>query len=384
MESTTRIFNTKTPPAISAQSNPNKTKLEEAVQLLISESQKISEYKKYIANSGYQVDMIFLNKTIIECIERLSESEFIALQNNAAEHFCNTNDNKIPCILWNSHDISGMTSRLIALSNYIISSQENTEYDIFAMIGLYDFTNTDQMHNFTQVVAQIPEKIPFSIIMMNPGLFIGQSKEVEWNGCNLKKCNDVHIYGSIGERLLLSLPPTKFLYATSTLNYYPIKNMVPSTAKTYSTPSIEHIITNNLALEFLPKSFESICLNNILVNHNITMLHEEQKKLTIEISIDKKLNFDLDHQEFIKTITSLKKAGYSGVISWDNPASLVCEDKRISKIQTDNLSRYTVKKDPKALKRETILLKKISKESLLKTAEKLPSSNSHEEDSYSE
>lgn len=99
MESTTRIFNTTIPSTISAQSNPNKTKLEEAMQLLISESQKISEYKKYIAGSGYQVDMIFFNTTIIECIEKLSESEFIELKDHVAKNFCNTSSDKIPCIL---------------------------------------------------------------------------------------------------------------------------------------------------------------------------------------------------------------------------------------------------------------------------------------------
>ena len=66
MESTTRIFNTST---ISAQSTANKTKLEGAIKLLISEGQKISEYNKYIADSGYKVDIVFFNKNTIEFIE---------------------------------------------------------------------------------------------------------------------------------------------------------------------------------------------------------------------------------------------------------------------------------------------------------------------------
>lgn len=314
----------------------------------------------YIDENGYKVQALIFNKDIVASIEKLTETEFEQLQTIFKEKFCKVEDH-IPCIIWDSACLTSeiVSDKILKIHNFVFSAQElETNYDVDAVIGVVNFTNTGQMNEFKKIIEQLPEVL-YNITIIEPGLFIGNLGPVDWNIDKIPYCAGLYVYGDISG-LLAYIPPVETVYFISTTIHYNLKNIVNLSGKSIIPSEKEYLITSTLAISKLPKQVSNISLNNILIDPNTKVISEPLKNMNIEILINEDLNFDRDSSEFEKHITLLNKLNFKGLFSWNNPRRILCEYEPIKQIISKGTDFYKVSSE-KLLKKEQKTQKKSNK-----------------------
>ncbi len=311
-------------------------------QILETLSKAQLNYNNHINNlamNDYKVQTLIFNKEIINNIDKLTETELNDLQEIFKEKFCKVEDH-IPCILWDSACLDNTVSdNILKLHNLIFSGQEKeTNYDVDAIIGVVNFTNTSQINAFKAIIEQLPDAL-YNIAIMDPSLFIGNLGPVNWGANKLSNCLGLYVYGSTVS-IVMNLPPVDTMYFAATATHYDLKNIANFNNKTHKNQEKEYLIKSTLAIAQLPKLVTSISLNNILIDPNTKKIPKSLQNMDIEISINASLNFDKDGTEFAKHINLLKNIEFKGLFSWNNPNRVSCEYESISQILNKGLDFY--------------------------------------------